>query len=137
MQITLVLILGIQIACGYCIVFNTRCGVEWKTLGRGHYILFASTPNNKIVSCAHNNNLAQFRFGDSGGGVSRSVSTSTTIRNGRKHTVRMVTIRNPDGTEESTVEEHCLMAAVKLFNPCAVQMCSLSSSSLPSLANFF
>jgi hypothetical protein len=51
MQITLVLILGIQIACGYCIVFNTRCGVEWKTLGRGHYILFASTPNNKIVSC--------------------------------------------------------------------------------------
>jgi hypothetical protein len=59
-----------------------------------------------VASRALNNNLAQFRFGDSGGGVSRSVSTSTTIRNGRKHTVRMVTIRNPDGTEESTVEEH-------------------------------
>ena len=53
-----------------------------------------------------NNTLSHFR-GDGGGRVKQSVSVSnsTTIRNGRRHTVKKTTVVYSDGTQETSVEE--------------------------------
>jgi hypothetical protein len=49
----------------------------------------------------------QFRFGGGNGSVTgKSVSTSTVIKNGRKHVVKRTTIRKADGSEETNVEEY-------------------------------
>ena len=66
----------------------------------------SGTNSRALAQRDHNNSLSQFQ-GDGSGRVrqSVSVSNSTTIRNGRRHTVKKTTVIYSDGTRETSVEE--------------------------------
>ena len=66
----------------------------------------SGTNSRAVAQRDQNNSLSQFQ-GDGTGRVrqSVSVSNSTTIRNGRRHTVKKTTVIYSDGTRETSVEE--------------------------------
>ena len=66
----------------------------------------SGTNSRALAQRDHSNSLSQFQ-GDGSGRVrqSVSVSNSTTIRNGRRHTVKKTTVIYSDGTRETSVEE--------------------------------
>jgi curved DNA-binding protein CbpA len=67
---------------------------------------FDRSSSREVAPRQSDNSLFQFRNG-TGGKIKRSVSmsNSTTIRNGKRHTVKKTTIIYDDGTEETNVEE--------------------------------
>ena len=64
----------------------------------------SSSSSHDVIPRNHSHSMSSFKgpTGHSG----RSVSTTTTWVNGRKHVVKKTTIMNPNGTSSTTVEEY-------------------------------
>lgn len=74
--------------------------------GNGHRA--NRSTSHAVVPPNSHGSLSQFRFGGGGDEVrsGRTVTKSTTIRNGRRHVIKKTTIMHPGGTHVTEVEEY-------------------------------